>query len=520
MSENRARHHGRFRPFGQLGLRARITATFTVGATLVAVLLSITSVALSRSNLLDQREKLVEERAVVNAGTLAQKLALGEVADQAILGSLSTAGKPSALVPMSNDSDRLRSISLDTQYGTATVPDAVSDGAVAGRASIMRYEYKGELLLAVGVPLAPGKGAYFEINQLDDIERSIDSLSYRLVGATLLAAVLGAILGFWASRRVLRPLADVSQVAEAISLGKLDARLVDTEWADDPDLAQLVFSFNEMVSAMQSRIDRDARFASDVSHELRSPLTTFNASLEVLRNAREEMPERAQMALDLLSSDMERFTQLVEDLLEISRFDAGAVRLELDEVLLVETIKMATRSLSRDPLPVEADPGLDDLIVSCDKRRLMRILANFIDNARKYGGGATLVTVTRVTGFDAEDEPGAGVQVTTTDPSEPQPLDTVRIAVEDAGSGVSEEDRKKIFDRFNRGGQGGSRGTDLGVGLGLALAAEHARLHGGSVWVEDRLDGGQGARFVFELPLVEPDEHPEEIALDDAGVIR
>jgi len=304
---------------------------------------------------------------------------------------------------------------------------------------------------------------------------------------------------------VLRPLADVSQVAEAISLGKFDARLVDTEWADDPDLGQLVSSFNAMVSSMQMRIDRDAQFASDVSHELRSPLTTFNASLEVLRNAREEMPDRAQIALDLLSSDMERFTQLVEDLLEISRFDAGAVRLELDEVLLVETIKQAVRSLSREPIPVEGS-GLDDLLISCDKRRLMRILANFIDNAKKYANGATGITVERVS---------ASTDDSTSGDEEPR-LDTVQIAVEDAGPGVPEAERAKIFDRFNRGGQGGSRGTDLGVGLGLALAAEHARLHGGSVWVEGRSDGLPGSRFVVELPLVEPADDPAERSLDEA----
>jgi signal transduction histidine kinase len=100
-----------------------------------------------------------------------------------------------------------------------------------------------------------------------------------------------------------------------------------------------------MVSALETRIDRDARFASDVSHELRSPLTTLNASIEVLRNNRDELPERAQQALELLSSDMERFTQLVEDLLEISRFDAGAVRLELEAVALVPTVESAVRSL-------------------------------------------------------------------------------------------------------------------------------------------------------------------------------
>jgi signal transduction histidine kinase len=173
---------------------------------------------------------------------------------------------------------------------------------------------------------------------------------------------------------------------------------------------------------------------------------------------------------------------------------------------------MAARSLSRDePVPVEADPELESLIIMCDKRRLMRILANFIDNAKKYANGATAIVVSRV----PAPEPDASSPASSTD--EP-PIDTVRVAVEDAGPGVPEAERERIFDRFNRGGQGGSRGTDLGVGLGLALAAEHARLHGGSVWVENRADGTSGSRFVLELPLVEPEDHDEPM-LDEAEAL-
>ena len=264
-----------------------------------------------------------------------------------------------------------------------------------------------------------------------------------------------------------------------------------------------------MVSALQERIDRDARFASDVSHELRSPLTTLNASIEVLLNGRDELSERSGRALDLLNLDMRRFTQLVEDLLEISRFDAGAVRLELDTVALVPTVEAAVRIVSDGDVPVESDPELADVVISCDKRRLMRILANFLDNASKYADGATAVFVERSDGHH-DSRPD--------DPLSQGPM--IEIAVEDSGSGVPEAERTRIFDRFNRGDQGGARGTDLGVGLGLALAAEHARLQGGRVWVEDRHDGGQGSRFVLELPLNEPrDDDGDSLRLDDLAAV-
>ena len=478
--------------------------TFSLGALFIASLLSFASVTLSRSNLLDQRERLVSDRAQVNATLVIDKITSPEADPQTLFGSLSVAGKPSVLLRDAS-SGTLIPKSLDARYGAETVPTALRDMVTRTKQpAAMRYERNGEPLLAVGVPIADGSGTYFEVNQLSDIAKSINSLAITLIGASAAAAVLGAFLGWWASRRVLRPLADISEIAQAIAAGRLDARLAYNEWSEDPDLAPLVSSFNDMVEALQARLDRDARFASDVSHELRSPLTTFNASLEVLRNAHDEMPERAQIALNLLSMDMERFTQLVEDLLEISRFDAGAVRLELDEVLLVESVKMAVRTLAPDPsVNIVADESLDGVIVRCDKRRLVRILANFLDNARKYAAGADTVTVERVHHEPAEDGDDAGG-------------DTIRIGVEDRGIGVTETDREKIFDRFNRGHQGGSRGKDLGVGLGLALAAEHARLQGGNVWVEDRTDGAPGARFVVELPLIEPHDGHDEMALDEA----
>ena len=191
---------------------------------------------------------------------------------------------------------------------------------------------RGEPLVAVGVPLPRERAAYFEVYRLDDIDESLRSLGLTLLVATSLTTVVAGALGYWASRYTLRPINRIGDAAEAVALGQLDTRLDYAEYAHDADLAPLVANFNGMVSALEERIDRDARFASDVSHELRSPLTTLNAGIKVLANARDEMPERAQVALDLLSLDVERFTQLVEDLLEISRFDAGAVRLELDEV--------------------------------------------------------------------------------------------------------------------------------------------------------------------------------------------
>ena len=230
-----------------------------------------------------------------------------------------------------------------------------------------------------------------------------------------------------------------------------------------------------MAIALEERIQRDARFASNVSHELRSPLMTLAASIEVLENQRDDMPVRAQAALDLMVADIERFQQLVEDLLEISRFDAGVMYLDLEEVRVDVLVLQAVQASTDADVPVDIDSDLAGVVVKADKRRLSRVIANLLDNAAKYGDGATRVAL-RKRG------------------------DAVQIAVEDDGPGVPADDREAIFHRFNRGSSAGHRRGIDGVGLGLSLVAEHIRLHGGSVWVEDRDDGQTGARFVIELP--------------------
>ena len=184
-----------------------------------------------------------------------------------------------------------------------------------------------------------------------------------------------------------------------------------------------------------------------------------------------------------------RRKQLVEDLLEISRFDVGAIKLNLEEVMAIEMVIQAVSVLGGGGVPVRYDPEVAETVVRVDKRRMGRVIANLLDNADRYAGGATAVTIDRLDGM-------------------------VQVAVEDRGDGVAESDREIIFDRFSRGGEGGNRSTDSGVGLGLALVDEHVRLHGGRVWVEDRLDGEAGARFVVELPIVEPPKDESDSGID------
>ena len=319
---------------------------------------------------------------------------------------------------------------------------------------------------------------FFEVVPLDELSRTLGSVRVSLLGAVAITTALGVLLGALAARRAVQPLADAAQAAQAIAGGGLGTRL---EPGDDPDLQVLAGSFNDMASALQQRVERDARFASDVSHELRSPLTTLAASAEVLNSRRDELPDKAAAAVDLIVADVGRFQNLVEDLLEISRFDAGAVRLNREDLLVAEFVRQAVSVSTLPEAHLEVDPRAEDLVIQADKRRLARVVANLLENARYYGGGEVTVTV---------------------EPSQPEgeEIEDVQIAVEDHGPGVPPEERLLIFERFARGVSAGRRGSSEGAGLGLALVDEHVRVHGGRVWVDDRSDGEEGARFVIELP--------------------
>jgi signal transduction histidine kinase len=358
------------------------------------------------------------------------------------------------------------------------LPKALRTSVLAGSPSQQLIRFHGSTQLAVGVPIppennnSPGTTAYFEIFSLADLNRTLHTLLAALTIAALITTVAGAILGRWAAARALRPLHETTRAALAIAGGNLNTRLESAHFAD---LAALAAAFNHMVDQLQERIEREARFSSDVNHELRSPLTTLANSLSVLEARREELPPKALQALDLLGAEVRRFRRLVDELLEISRLDAATGDLSRDEVTIGALVEHTVRATGTD-VPIQFAPGIASRHILVDKRRFERIFANLFENARRYAGSATLLAV--------EDHGSL-----------------VRFVVEDAGPGIAPEERDRIFERFSRGTSGRRRGLGDGTGLGLAIVAQHVKQHGGRVWVEDRPGGG--ARFIVELPFLE-----------------
>jgi two-component system sensor histidine kinase MtrB len=323
--------------------------------------------------------------------------------------------------------------------------------------------------VVVGVPIAESSARFYVLEPMTDVGHTLRVLAGALALAAGLAAIVGAGTGALVSRRILRPLRDVSSVAHDVAAGEGTTRLADNQ---DPDLGPLVVSFNHMVDELEERARREARFAADVSHDLRGPLAAFSSAVSVVHRRRDTLPPEACAAIDILETQVAAFNFLVVDLLEISRFEAGTITLDTTETDAVEFVR--TVLAETDPeVPVVCPPGYDPR-VSIDRRRLQRVLANLLENARNYGGGASRVEISPA---------GDGM---------------IAIAVEDHGPGVPADVRHSIFTRYDRGRVANDPTTPKGSGLGLALADQHAKLHGGTIHVEDA--GGGGARFVIKLP--------------------
>lgn len=447
-------------------LRLRVMSAFALGALVVASTLSVATYLLASRYLIQQRERAATRQTFLDARLVREALT-GNLGDPASALDLLELSPRSQAVFVRNN----RWFATSPAIGPESLPASLQALARFGVTVHQRVEVLGETRLVVGVPLTAVNGTYFEVFSLSDLNSTLTVIANALLAAAGVTTLGAALLGMWATQRVLRPVLDVSAAAARIAGGDLSARLAPQ---GDPDLNLVAASFNSMASALEQRIERDTRFVSDVSHELRSPLTTLATAAEVLRTRAADLPVRARSALELVVAEIDRFQTVVEELLELSRAEAGADPLRLESVRLGELVRHVTTRFDGAPFAVDIDPSLDREEVLVDKRRLERVLVNLLENAQDHGAG--------VVGVHAAHRNGVA-----------------RFEVEDAGPGVSPEYRTVIFERFARGSKAGSRGASGGAGLGLALVAEHVRLHGGAVWVEERV-GVPGARFVVELP--------------------
>ena len=357
-------------------------------------------------------------------------------------------------------------------------------------------------MLVVGAPIRIDESdvgvqqAYF-FYPLNFQEETLAKLSNFLliVGAGLLAAVV--ILAAISIGRVLKPIQRARDVAEEIAAGNLAARIPQATSQDD--FGKLAESFNRMTDNLAQKIGElehvgslQARFVSDVSHELRTPLATVRMAADYIHAARTGLPPDAQRAAVLLERELERFENLLEDLLEISRFDAGVINLEPVEVDLSGLLDEVVDAL--DPIAhgrkvdvgLEVDRSQGQPLVAADPRRLDRVFSNLVKNAIEH----TVEGDVRIwVGRRARD---------------------VVVTVADEGEGIPAEDLPHIFERFYRADVHRAR-TLGGTGLGLAIALENVNLHRGSIDVQSEV--GRGSTFTVTLPAIDPKPEPGDAQL-------
>lgn len=448
-------------------LRTRVTLFFAFIALLGGVVLVGVTYGFARSNLLDERTNDASEQAFINASQVSEQLDL-EPERIGIFFEEDLRTASGGFATLSAGDPEQPAAVTDARHPVADFPDRLVDAVRAERSATQYADIGGDQYVTVGVYIAKHDTGYFEALPLQTTSRTLNALLTALALGAAGTILLATVFGFSISRRLLRPLSRVADAAEEIAEGGLDTRL---DGESDPDLKRLAGSFNEMADAVQTRIEREARFASDVSHELRSPITALTAAVEVLDAGRDDIPERTRQALDVVVTQVRRFDSMVIDLLELARMDAGATELNLEYLDLTDLTRRIAARFGAADIELSIDPEIPTA-VAIDKVRYERILGNLLENAQNHGGGATRIELARSL------------------------HGTIRLAVEDRGPGVAHGERDRIFERFARGS---AARHQVGTGLGLALVAEHSAALGGRAWVDDRPGGG--ARFIVELPI-------------------
>jgi two-component system sensor histidine kinase MtrB len=336
--------------------------------------------------------------------------------------------------------------------------------------------------LAVGEPLGLNYQLYY-VFPFTQQQLTLQLVQRILVGVGLALVVLLAAIASLVTRWVVLPVRHAAQAAQRVSAGHLEERM---QVLGVDDLAALATSFNEMASSLQAKLREledlssvQRQFVSDVSHELRTPLSTIKMAADLLFESRQELDPAGVRSVELLQSQLERFEELLVDLLEISRFDAGAATLEADLVDVCDLVRRsaddAQQLAERKGSRIEFRLPATGCLAEVDRRRAERILRNILVNAVEHGEGKDVVVTAAIDSA------------------------AVAVSVRDYGVGLRPGEQHRVFERFWRADPARARTTG-GSGLGLAISLEDARLHGG--WLQAWGEPGKGSVFRLTLPRV------------------
>jgi len=342
--------------------------------------------------------------------------------------------------------------------------------------------------------LVPQVGKYelYLLFNLENQSQTLQIVSNSLIGTGLALVLLVALVTTLVVRQVVRPVREAAKTAEALASGDLGKRM---DVHGDDEIARLGSAFNEMANSLQMQINRlenlshvQQRFVGDVTHELRTPLTTLRMAAGFIHSSKKSFDPILQRSVELMMMQLDRFERLLEDLLEISRFDAEVAAIEPVEFdvsnLISKSIDDLRMVASDVGIHIELDKPADSIYIKGDIRRVERIMRNLLTNAIDHAEGKPINVTVR------QDE------------------HSVAVSVRDHGIGLDKESALRVFDRFWRADPSRSR-TRGGTGLGLSMALEDARLHNGELEVYG--EPGKGANFVLTLPKQAGGDIPQRI---------
>ncbi|MBL1065750.1 HAMP domain-containing sensor histidine kinase [Streptomyces sp. 7-21] len=473
-------------------LRLRLVTVFALVALAAAVSVSGIAYWLTRDAVLTRAQQGAlddfRESLGANAGSLPENASCDDLRAMAAAMAKNSQRYQVVLVDQRNGQPVCVAESEPSLFRLDMVPSSLVDAVYKRRDSEsgtspyhlywQRITYEDEPYLVAGSQVMDDGPTGYMLLSLSAERDDLDSLVVSLGIATALAVFGSVLLAQAAATTVLRPVQRLSDAASRLAEGKLDTRL-EERGADE--LAELTRTFNRAAASLEQRVQdlsaREAasrRFVADMSHELRTPMTAITAVTEVLEDEVDNLDPMIAPAVQLVVSETRRLNVLVENLMEVTRFDAGTARMVLDDVDIADQVTACIDDRAwLDAVEVSGDRGI---IARLDPRRLDVILANLIGNALKHGGSPVRVTIREERHPDRPDE--------------------VVVEVADNGPGIPEDVLPHVFDRFYKASA--SRPRSDGSGLGLSIALENAHLHGGDITARNSPEGG--AVFTLRLP--------------------
>ncbi|MFD6657380.1 sensor histidine kinase [Streptomyces parvus] len=469
------------------GLRTRLVLAFLLVASVSAGTTAALTYREARSALLKtaQDTAISSFRDQVQQTTFPLPPQRAELEDT--LRRMAGKGKPRPWVVFA-EYGSLRVSSGTTPVSSVLTPHLRDTARTRGEAAFERVVKGGVPYLTIAVPTAlpddsggttPSGLLLYAVMRMTEEKVNVDALLTAARDGALPGLAIALLPALLAARSVLRPVRDLREAAQNIGSGRLDTRI---ETRGSGELAELARTFNESAAELERSVHdlrqaeaRARRFASDVSHELRTPLAGMLAVTDVLNEDAAHLDRDTARAVRLVSSETVKLAVLVEDLMEISRFDARAAELNTDEVDPAEAIRRSLRNRHWTDGRIVTDLPAG-IRARLDPRRFDVVIANLVGNALRHGGAP--VTVTLSTAMRPDTGP------------------VLIVEVADSGPGIGADVLPHVFDRFYKADA--ARTRSAGSGLGLAITWENVRLHGGTVRAEN-LPGG--ALFTVELPL-------------------